>query len=654
MAANTKLQEAFFDESNEQMLDRLLYSDVQRRTGKTIDDTQKTRLVKTVKHYMAEVYRQNKTITSIQVLNKEVLTAVIPDYMAYLQRTSVQVTKKEDQALIMSSDDPLRSDVSSRFAALQDRRNEGVVQPPAPPDFRVSLDDENEPSAMNLYERAKKQREAEAARVAEVTQMVETEKMLRPSESTVVVKQGTNLINEIPTLSLTVQPDMRNLLFGGQLSRQGPANTGVGNPTTVLAERKSVLPQDFVQKEDDVISYKETEYNLHVYSADRNWLVNTGESRYNFSVNFNPANVVGTTFRPNTATQMRFKNITRVELVKALIPVEGIDVIIDKVNDLSFSTIINTNALSFPYLMVRIPELDTNNVGTNTNLDNAFGVLQYDANWITDNINVSQRGGYIGMIPKFLKCQKVYHPTPLATLQKLSISLNRPDGTLLNSTLDTFDLSGFILSNSVGLTGLAGSGYPPGFSVATISQVGYNIHASLNYSTNYNNIVNVVIGTGAAGYSQYVWIQSKTWFSRFMFNVGDRIQVQGTTFPATFTGNAKATADFTDYIQTTKGLLVVNTGYKVGNIFYTGYNAVGYANWIVVQAKYADPTTGSTSISPFGGITTDVFATALATSATAAVTAGRCINLSHQIQFVFRVITRDMDGSARLRPDNLN
>jgi hypothetical protein len=663
MAANTKLQEAFFDESNEQMLDRLLYSDVQRRTGRTIDDTQKTRLVKTVKHYMTEIYRQNKTVTSIQVLNKEVLTAVIPDYMAYLQRTSIQVSKKEDQALIMSSDDPLRSDVSSRFAALQDRRNEGVVQPPAPPDFRVSLDDENEPSAMNLYERAKKQREAEAARVAEATQMIETEKMLRPSESMAIAKQGTNLINEIPTLSLAVQPDMRNLLFGGQLSRQGPANTGVGNPTTVLAERKSVLPQDFVQKEDDVVTYKETEYNLHVYSADRNWLVNTGENRYNFSVNFNPGNVVGTTFRPNTATQMRFKNITRVELVKALIPVEGIDVIIDKINDLSFSTVINTNALSFPYLMVRVPELDTNNVGTNTNLDNSFGVLQYDANWITDNINVGQRGGYIGMIPKFLKCQKVYHPTPLATLQKLSISLNRPDGTLLNSTLDTFDVSGFILSNSVGLYGLISGAYnpytspsPPGFSggISTINAIGFNNHSSSNYSTNYNNLVNIVTGTSAAGYSQYVWIQSKTWFSRFMFNVGDRIQVQGIKFPEAFTGNAKATADFTDYIQTAKGLLVVNIGYKVGNIFYTGYNSVGYANWIIVQAKYADPTTGSTSISPFGGITTDAFATALATTATAALTAGRCINLSHQIQLVFRVITRDMDGSARLRPDNLN
>jgi hypothetical protein len=267
------------------------------------------------------------------------------------------------------------------------------------------------------------------------------------------------------------------------------------------------------------------------------------------------------------------------------------------------------------------------------------------------------------MIPKFLKCQKVYHPTPLATLQKLSISLNRPDGTLLNSTLDTFDLSGFILSNSVGLYGLISGTYnpytipsPPGFSggISTINAIGFNNHSSSNYSTNYNNLLNVVTGASAAGYSQYVWIQSKTWFSRFMFNVGDRIQIQGIKFPEAFTGNAKATADFTDYIQSTMGLLVVNIGYKVGNIFYTGYNAVGYANWIIVQAKYADPTTGSTSISPFGGITTDAFAIALATSATAALRTGRCINLSHQIQLVFRVITRDMDGSARLRPDNLN
>jgi hypothetical protein len=33
--------------------------------------------------------------------------------------------------------------------------------------------------------------------------------------------------------------------------------------------------------------------------------------------------------------------------------------------------------------------------------------------------------------------------------------------------------------------------------------------------------------------------------------------------------------------------------------------------------------------------------------------AGRLINMNHQIQIIMRVITREMDSAAKLRPDNL-
>ena len=72
-----QVRENFFSESNEQMLDRLLYQDLRRRTGAELDEKQKQRLVKTVKHYMGEVYRVNGSQT-MQTLNKEVLTSVIP------------------------------------------------------------------------------------------------------------------------------------------------------------------------------------------------------------------------------------------------------------------------------------------------------------------------------------------------------------------------------------------------------------------------------------------------------------------------------------------------------------------------------------------------------------------------------------------------
>ena len=637
MSVPSATKEQFFSERNEQMLDRLLYDHVQRRSGMSLDDRQKQRLVKTVKHYMGEVYRVNST-QNIQYLNKETLAAVLPDYTAYLDRGREVETSEKTEVEIVTSSDPLRQDVGTRFALMQDSRNTAKAAPPAPPDFRIPLEEDNSSSAASLFEQAKKQREAEAARTALAVQ-----EQIRPREAGAIAKPKT-LENEITTM--TVPPDMR-ALFGMQSQGRTPyepQGLAQANPTiavpTVRADRP-VLPQDFLQKEEDVLNYKENEYNLFCYSADRDWTVNTGESRYNFSVLFNPGNVTTNNgVRANTSTQVKFRNIVRIELVKALVPVEGIDVLIDRgarSGPVYYNqTIVNTNVLSFPYLMVRVPELDTNSIGTNQNIDSAFGLIQYDANWITDNTNVVQRGGFLGMIPKFMKCQKTYYPTPLATLQKLSIQLQRPDGSLVSPLLDTLDISGFVLSNSI-VTITAPTVYP-------IPNTG-TVYAA---------------NSAAVGLSQYIWIQTNTWFNTFMFNQGDRIQLKNIAFTSTFTGNAGVAQDFISYLTNPAGLLVVNIGYYSGSAYITGTNSVGYANYIIIDARYNDPTKGYTSVSPFGGVASDTFAGTLVTGGTPPIPAnniiqsGRLINLSHQTHLVFRVITRDMDAASRLRPDNLN
>jgi hypothetical protein len=73
----TNTQAQFFSSKNETMLDRLLYADFQRRIGGDLSPKQKERLDKTVKHYMTEVYAKNSD-QSIQFMNKEVLTSVVP------------------------------------------------------------------------------------------------------------------------------------------------------------------------------------------------------------------------------------------------------------------------------------------------------------------------------------------------------------------------------------------------------------------------------------------------------------------------------------------------------------------------------------------------------------------------------------------------
>ena len=77
------------------MIDRLVYQDFQRRLGSDLSEKQKTRLVKTVRHYMTQVA---ETIPEepIQVKNREVLSAVVPDFISYLNRSQSVEPQKEE------------------------------------------------------------------------------------------------------------------------------------------------------------------------------------------------------------------------------------------------------------------------------------------------------------------------------------------------------------------------------------------------------------------------------------------------------------------------------------------------------------------------------------------------------------------------------
>jgi len=648
--ANLLAQKAsndFMSPQNESMIDRLVYQDFQRRLGSDLSEKQKTRLLKTVRHYMTQV-AEVVPDAPIQVKNKEVLSAVVPDFISYLNRSaSVAPGPQEEQ-------DNTRQDVSTRFSQLQNERNQGKTAPPPPPDFRVPLDNDG-PTSLSIYEQIKKQREEETARSeALIQRTVKAETSFQDAKTqssqmeqmilTTREQSRTNYQQESAAemASRFVSPDprrmfMKDLLDGTPMgSGQGQGTSleliesasglATGNPTIVNPDRSRIKQQDMLIRQEDILSYKENEFNLHVYSADRNWFSNTTQNRYNFTVNFDPANnSSGFAFAPTAA--IKFKNIVRIELVKTILPIEGVDIIQTRSvvsNVVSYGTSLNTNILSFPYLNIRIPELDNNNYGTDYNLQQAFGVVQYDANWVSDN-NISAKGGFLAMIPKFLKCQKVYAPTPLATLQKLSIRIERPDGNLVSDTLDTLDISGIKSS--------------------------YNM-------TNCPTSNGVVTGTSYADTSgNYLWIQTKTWFNRFLINQGDRIQLSGLAFQPSYAGNAAAATDLIEYLTRSQGHLVVGVGYTTtggSSVFYNdGANIVGYCNYIIIRSKMKDPTLGFTQPDTFGLLANSANNTFLNTLCTANLAAGRLINISHQTTLVFRVITRDLDSTARIRPDNL-
>ena len=599
---------------------------------------------------------------AVQLKNKEVLTAVVPDFLSYVRRSQVTVQQE---------DETMRQDIGTRFSQLQNERNPKKPAVPAPPDFRIPLDNE-EPVSMSIFAQIKKQREEEAQQSDEMLKsrinadqnynsmqgqaQAQDQLVLSTRETSRMTAQRESA-SELASRMIAPDPRrifMKDVLDGNPAGQQNQGtslesllrpssydadNSAEGNATLALPSARTTRPsrpQDTIIPQDDVLTYKENEYNLFMYSADRDWLSGnpTLQNRYNFTVNFDPANNrAGQLFGVNAAASIKFKNITRIEFVKAILPVEGLDYLLRKnaasTASVNYDVSLNVNILSFPYLNLYVKELDTNSYGTDYNFERAFGVLQYDANWISDNTVVT-KGGYLAMIPKFLKCQKVYTPTPLSTLQKLTLRLERPDGSLVSDVQDTLDISGVFSSS-----GSSGSFMGPlgGAYTANITGTKY-ADASANY----------------------IWLETSSYFSRFSVAQGDRIRLRGLTFPSTYSGDAQALTDLLNWLNTTDHL-VIGTAWSnrvINTVHYKdGWNQVGYSKYIIIQTRMNDPTTGSVTPVNYGSLSSANNITFLSKLCGNTLTAGRLLNLSHQTHFVFRIITRDMDSTSRLRPDNL-
>jgi hypothetical protein len=320
---------------------------------------------------------------------------------------------------------------------------------------------------------------------------------------------------------------------------------------------------------------------------------------------------------------------------------ESLDVLVSKTTTtdptvVTSNTNFQDNVLSFPYISVRVAELENNNYGTDNFLDRSFGVLQYDAKWTSDGTKELSCGpGYVAMIPKFLKCQKEFYPTPLSTLQKMSIDIRRPNGELLSNTPDTWDIAGII--GSAPSTNLPGPLFP--FTIIP-SNSGFNI----------SNAPAAVAQPNPGNF----FIVTNKYFSKFDVCVGERINISGYSYSdAAFSdiNNGDALRDFSNWINRQEGHLVLGIGYtNSGTTLVDGANPVGYGNVIIIQARYEDPSTGSQNIAPFGNKSN--FSSILNAYGAALQSPCRLMNLNKQLNLVFRVITREMDSLPQIRPDN--
>lgn len=383
----------------------------------------------------------------------------------------------------------------------------------------------------------------------------------------------------------------------------------------IYATPGPVQQKDMIQRLEDVVKFRETEYNLLLNSKDRDWLHGTEENRYRFSVVLNG----GT--RPQglgiqAMIQNRFRNIVRIEFVKAMLPVEALEVVVPR--DCSGNSLVEdafSSVLSLPFVTVTMDELQGNNYGTNEGIDKSLAVIQYDAAWRSDAhvLTRNSNRGYTLFFPKHMKAQRIYAPTPLSNLQKLSFQLLDPENMQLSKIPDAVKISRIVL--------------------------GSDISGGTCYDT-----------------SGYLFIQTKESFPVWAFSQMDHLKIDGLTTVTVNPAYTSAMTALNRWLQREQGHTVLSVGHATGSSLAVsgGGNACGYANWIIVRNRHVDPASGSCALDPFMGSFTNEAAFWTAVRAFPAESQdGGALNLSRQVQLVLRIITRDMDSATNMRPDNI-
>jgi len=611
----------FLNGSNYESIVGFLQQKYQTQLKSPISERLDTRIQKTVQHYMTEVARAQqgkRPAPSVAALNRDVVREVTASVETWMKKQDTAPVTTTLGAFVKPDDyNRLFEDTQQRYESMMSDRTPPAMPVPPMPDFlatgKGSVSEKLE-DPVTLMQRAQKQREDQAKALGAQSGTKAPAVAVPPSgrSGSVFGSSGPKLdIREESTSLVPPQAEP---------------------PPPLLAPR----PQEYIIPQEDVVKYRETEHNIFITSADRDWLRNTTENRYNFSVLFNTG-TKKTGFSYNTAIQERFRNIQRIEFVKAIVPIESYTALVRKTGVSTFDTGRVVNVFSLPFAAVRIAELNNNGFSTNPMEDNTFAIVQYDTTWSSDltspaaystsaNVNLpATKSGYAGLIPKFLKSQKVYTPAPLATLQRLSIRLERHNQELLSDAGDVLAVDRMALGRSVALFGNTGSAY-----------------------TNY---------TDATG--SYIFVRTAQYFLYSAVGEGDIVTFQGITIPTTGGGgtvpNPQTFQDFQTFINAEQYVIAI--GVTDGTNITLNANAAGYANCVILRSRFDDPTTGSVgrTASYFGGSNAQeaALATWMDDSGVANLSGGAFLNTSRQTHIVLRVITRDMDSASNIRPDNV-
>lgn len=187
-------------------------------------------------------------------------------------------------------------------------------------------------------------------------------------------------------------------------------------PIPNIYSKFSAGNEQMVIPKNDIL--KNVEKYLCINSFDRDWLIEP--LRYKYSVNF---------MSKSNSIQNRYRNIESISVSKVIIPDEIFQT--DNSNKEAFNY---EFTFSYPYLILLIDEFNDIYDGTNDIVRKAFCTLAFDT------VYRGQNGrGYIVLKPMQNE-KKIFYPALLSSLNKLSISLLKPNGSLFNTSTDSYNI----------------------------------------------------------------------------------------------------------------------------------------------------------------------------------------------------------------------
>lgn len=369
--------------------------------------------------------------------------------------------------------------------------------------------------------------------------------------------------------------------------------------------------------------YIEKVHYININSVDRNWADGTIENRYEFQVKFNQ----NQDYDGSATISNMYRNIISVELVSAVMPM---DAYIEP-----FDTRIYMGLSRYPYLLLRIEELDNVFKGTNNWVDKAFSTMIFDKVFYTNTLSTDYISGtgtsIVQSTPKqgfageylrgFMKYnpayfeKKKYYNNPLANLSRMTIDITDPRGNSVNTQKDVLDIS--IIAYTGNVAAVSGTELVPTYAFPWSTQGSYSM----------------------------LKITTSTYFSNRLFRIGDRIIINNFAFSAGHTGSNDGR--FLSFINRPEGHIIINLDVETNGAANT--NNRGFINSFYIAPpgtmnatnQTVDPTTyydntGTTTVD-FSNVSNW----------------GRLIDVDLQTQLLFRIVTRDPDTSNTLTPINV-